>query len=166
MENNNKKKKQSCFSTLIHAFILTCITSFIVLSVNTPGKPSRSFPRRKACFYNLRVIAGAVEKYNMDNANKITELNDSTFELLIKGNYLKRKPEPPEPTKCFYTSEGDISTSGDIYCKYHGDLKEIKECEFNREFDIKSYELSQRYRTLVIIGICLAPALIYILFNI
>lgn len=102
----------------------------------------------------------------MDNANKITELNDSTFELLIKGNYLKRKPEPTEPTKCFYTSEGDISTSGYIYCKYHGDLKGIKDCEFNRENDIKAYEFSQKYRTLVIVGICLAPALIYILFNI
>ena len=165
MENNNKKK-QSCLSTLSRAFILTCITSFIVFSIHTPGKPSRSFPRRKACLSNLRLISGAVELYNMDNANKIIELNDSAFEILIKGNYLKRKPEPPELTRCFYSSEGDITKSGYIYCKYHGDLKGIKECEFNKEHDIKAYELSQKYGTLVIIGICLAPALIYILLNI
>ena len=163
---NNNKKKQSCLSTLIQAFILSCITTFIVFSVQNPGKKSRAFPRQKACFSNLKVIGKAIEMYNNDNAIKITELNDSTFELLIKSKYLKQKPQPPELTRCFYSSEGDITKSGYIYCKYHGDLKGIKECEFNKEHDIKAYELSQKYGTLVIIGICLAPALIYILLNI
>ncbi|MBR4328339.1 MAG: hypothetical protein IKP71_00625 [Candidatus Riflebacteria bacterium] len=166
MGNDNKKKKQSCLSTLIQAFILSCITTFIVFSVQNPGKKSRAFPRQKACFSNLKIIAKAVEIYNMDNAVKITELNDSTLELLINSKYLKQKPQPPELTRCFYSSEGDITKSGYIYCKYHGDLKGIKECEFNKEHDIKAYELSQKYGTLVIIGICLAPALIYILLNI
>ena len=166
MGNNYKKKKQSCLSTLIQALILTCITTFIVILAYNPGKTSRAVPRQKACFSNLRIIAGAVEEYNMDNDIKITELNDSTFKILLNTNYLKSKPIPPEQTKCFYTSEGDISKSGYIYCKYHGDLEGKKDCEFNKEYDLKAIELSIKYRVLAVIGICIAPALILILLNI
>lgn len=163
MKNNKKKPKKSCFLILFEAIILSTITTTLCFMAYTPGKKVRYSARQKACFSNIRVITGAVEMYNMDNDIKIQELNDSAIEILVKNNYLKSKPEPPEINKCIYTSEGDLVMDGFVYCKYHGDLEFKKECEFNEFY--KEDRRRSKYMTLLVISICLGPALLFILVN-
>lgn len=69
---------------------------------------------KKSCHFNQRVIAGAVDFYNMDNKNNpMTSLN---IEELINKRYMKNLEKPSE--KCEYYIEDN-----EIKCKYHGSGK-------------------------------------------
>ncbi|PKL51375.1 MAG: hypothetical protein CVV42_00565 [Candidatus Riflebacteria bacterium HGW-Riflebacteria-2] len=85
--------------------------------------------RGKACHANQRVIAGAVEMYNMDSkiAMKSVLHSDLTSPsgILFTGKYLKAQITQPEST-CEYRSYGDLSGSGIIYCTQHGTIPEIQ----------------------------------------
>lgn len=164
-KRNNKKPKQSCLSTLFQAFIIfVTSTTLFFMSINV--KPTRVYTRLKSCLLNIRVLTKVIEQYNHDNTIKITELNDAAFETLKKEGYLKRKPEPPEASKCEYFSDGDLTNKGYVYCKYHGDLDRIRNCEFKEEYDEDEYYHSRFLYTLKSLAICVGPSIIYILVNI
>lgn len=165
--NKSKKPRQSCLSTLIQAIIILAITIFFVYN----GLPSDYFRkpwpiiRQKECFSNIRILTRATEMYNMSESTKITEINDSTYNILIEKKYLKAIPILPEK-KCQYLSEGDISKDGYIYCKYHGDLEGRKECDFNKEYDSKKLDSEQKTKLIKILVLSVAPSLLFILVNI
>ena len=70
---------------------------------------------KKSCFANQRIIAGAVDFYNMENEkNPMTSLN---IEELLKNRFIRKKPEGPNE-KCEYYIEDN-----EIKCKYHGSGK-------------------------------------------
>ena len=95
----------------------------IVAAIAMPNfKKAREQARLKACYANQRVILGAVEMYNMDNAEMITGLKDEDVResgLLVRGKYLKSPVISPEPD-CYYQSQGDLSGTGTITCTRHG----------------------------------------------
>jgi len=81
--------------------------------------------RGKACHANQRVIAGAVEMYNMDNATMMKTLRNADTAAsgaLVSGLYLKSPIHPPE-SDCEYLSFGDLTKNGIIYCRRHGTIE-------------------------------------------
>ena len=84
--------------------------------------------REKACFSIQRMIASAVEMYNMDHVALIKTLqhDDVTMESapMIRGRYLKTTVNPPE-FDCEYLSFGDLTKNGMIYCARHGTTPEL-----------------------------------------
>ncbi|EKD82865.1 MAG: hypothetical protein ACD_39C01039G0001, partial [uncultured bacterium] len=85
--------------------------------------------RGKACHANQRVIAGAVEMYNVDKGNTMTTLlhTDATTPsgVLITGLYLK-SPVIPVETDCEYRSYGNLTDNGIVYCTQHGATPEYR----------------------------------------
>ena len=79
--------------------------------------------RGKACHANQRAIAGAIEIYNMDHANSMTNLLHSDVAdpsgALVGGFYLKSQISLPE-VNCEYHSYGNLTDKGIIYCLQHG----------------------------------------------
>lgn len=85
--------------------------------------------RGKACHANQRVLAGAVEMYNMDNETKMHTIRHadviSPAGELIKGCYLK-SPINPAELDCEYYSYGNLTSTGIIYCTQHGTLADYR----------------------------------------
>ncbi|MBU1105739.1 MAG: hypothetical protein KKB51_03640 [Candidatus Riflebacteria bacterium] len=83
--------------------------------------------RGKVCHANQRVIAGAVEMYNMDKGNALATLRhaDATTPsgVLVTSRYLKSPITLPE-TNCEYCSYGDLTCNGIVYCTQHGTTPE------------------------------------------
>lgn len=79
---------------------------------------NRKIARQKACFANMRVLLGAVEMYNMDNAVMMDKLD---INKLVQGGYLKSSPAKPE-AECSYNGYG-LTENGEIYCTYHGSIE-------------------------------------------
>ncbi|MGM0600009.1 MAG: hypothetical protein ACQETH_09360 [Candidatus Rifleibacteriota bacterium] len=80
------------------------------------------------CLQNQRMLLGAVEMYNMDKEKKITKFEKSMAEkdgVLVKGFYLKDPIEAPGD-KCRYTSTGNLSEGGVIYCEVHDDFLKLR----------------------------------------
>ena len=101
---------------------------FVMLFVCNYAFAYRPSAREKACFSNIRVIHCAVEMYNMDFEDMIKHIEPDTINTLIKGKYLKSEPSKPETT-CEYKSIGDLTKDGKIFCKYHGDIEHLVDCE-------------------------------------
>lgn len=82
----------------------------------------------KSCFSNISEIKKAVEKYNKENEEKITDFHDySTILFLIKRKYLKEIVKPA--SSCMYNSIGDLSDNGIIFCNIHGDIRHFVYCD-------------------------------------
>ena len=82
----------------------------------------------KSCFSNISEIKKAVDRYNKENNEKITEFHDySTLLFLIKGKYLKEIVKPA--LGCYYSSIGDLSDNGIIFCNNHGDIHHFVYCD-------------------------------------
>jgi competence protein ComGC len=96
----------------------------ILLSIiNTPSVfARREHAPQKACFSNQRVILGAIEMYNMDHSEMLTECNENILNILHDEGYLKQMPSKPTD-KCEYLSSSDLTSKGVIYCKYHGSVE-------------------------------------------
>ncbi|PKL43080.1 MAG: hypothetical protein CVV41_11795 [Candidatus Riflebacteria bacterium HGW-Riflebacteria-1] len=90
--------------------------------------------RGKVCHANQRVIAGAVEMFNVDNGSKMKTVHHADLITpsgeLIKGSYLKYPITTPEPD-CEYYSYGDMTDNGIIYCTRHGTLAEFRTALIN-----------------------------------
>lgn len=115
-----KQKNKGCIMAIVGFAIMFVISLCFVGLLGVLAYPnfekSRSEARRKACFSNQRVLQGAVEMYNMDNAKVMHKLD---MKLLLEGRYIRTMIEGPEP-QCSYVSEGDLATSGIIKCTNHG----------------------------------------------
>ncbi len=98
-------------------------------------RKSREQARGKACFANMRVLLGAIEMYNMDHTELVTNnIGDPTDpdNFLVKGGYLKGPLSKPE-SGCTYGVIGDISGTGHIFCTVHGTVDEIGQGQNNGE---------------------------------
>ena len=81
-----EKKKKSYISIFFTAIIMYVINFIIFQPPIRRGGHGSS--RVKACYGNIRLIQGAVEMYNMDSREMMTELD---MKLLIDGHYLKNE---------------------------------------------------------------------------
>ncbi len=106
--------------------IILCFLYLLTLtSIALAYKPYRPLSRYKACLSNIHVIQGAVEMYNMDSPLMLKDLNEKSLDNLVNGHYLKQVPMGPDYS-CKYSSKGDLSEDGEVYCEYHGGLDRNK----------------------------------------
>jgi len=121
------EKGISCLSSLmkpavmIGAFFITCYIVEEVAHVDR-WKVSKSAGRERACYANMRVLLGAIEMYNMDNAVMINTVDGTTEDRMIDGKYLKSRLSRPEPG-CCYSSAGNLQDNGFISCSVHGPVE-------------------------------------------
>ncbi len=114
-----EKKKKSCSEILIYIYIIGGIFAMLTMPPNfTKGGSSNS--KQKACYSNIRVIQGAVEMYNMDASELMSELN---IDYLTNGHYLKVKPDHPDKPCSYQGSK--LEDDGSVYCTFHGDIQGI-----------------------------------------
>jgi competence protein ComGC/RNA polymerase subunit RPABC4/transcription elongation factor Spt4 len=116
------KKKSNFVKALGIVFGLMMLFIIGTAAIAIPNfKKARARARQKACFSNIRVLTGGVELYNMDAESKDEMMKDLDVRLLVNKGYLKTDVPRPEP-QCSYSSKGDLTDDGVIYCKYHGEL--------------------------------------------
>ncbi|MBF0543374.1 MAG: VWA domain-containing protein [Candidatus Riflebacteria bacterium] len=88
-------------------------------------RKAREQAREKACYANMRVLLGAVEMYNLDNAtgSQMHQIDEEAMKNLTSLGYLKGNLNRPE-TFCGYYSAGDLaSPSGYLACLAHGTVE-------------------------------------------
>jgi len=78
--------------------------------------------REKSCYANMRVLLGAIEMYNMDNAKMMESVDSDTMKRLKDGQYLKADLTPPE-VNCSYSNDGNLAEAGRITCVNHGGVE-------------------------------------------
>ncbi len=109
---------------IIYAVIMIGIMNSPVIN----QKHNHGSASEKNCFSNQRVIAGAIEMYNMDSKEEMKTLD---LDSLVKKGYLKSKPENKDGwgNVCEYYVEGDLSKEigNSIFCKTHGNPYKTEE---------------------------------------
>ena len=103
--------------------IITCIVIYCcinVFSVYTNFgvmciKRDREGATRRACWSNIRIIAGAVDFYNMDNSVMMESLD---LKALYDGGYLGEEFSFPSD-RCYYTSIDNLTNNGFVCCTEH-----------------------------------------------
>ncbi|HNX76609.1 MAG TPA: prepilin-type N-terminal cleavage/methylation domain-containing protein [Candidatus Rifleibacterium sp.] len=115
---------------LIELMIVIIIIGVLAAMAIPNFRKAREQARDKACYANQRVLLGAVEMFNMDNPNKMANLD---VDRLVQEKYLKNKPYPPE-NACRYFSQGNIGEDGFIYCQLHGPIEgDLNQANARRE---------------------------------
>ncbi|MBQ2594675.1 MAG: hypothetical protein II567_15510, partial [Candidatus Riflebacteria bacterium] len=84
---------------------------------------SYSTANQRACFEVIRSFYSIKEMYEMVDPpeEKLKSFDEKVQEMLIEKRYLSRTTKYPTE-KCEYSSEGDLTKDGVIYCKFHGDI--------------------------------------------
>ncbi len=129
--------------------LIVCAFLYVGASIETPCQkcgglhsvlfgavrgPSCS-ARVKQCYANMRVLMGAVEMYNMDNAVMIDAIGDADgvmidaigdadgleSGILVRLRYLKTPLTKPT-VKCAYSGVG-LTGTGTIRCAFHGTVE-------------------------------------------
>ena len=103
--------------------IITCIVVYCCLNVfivwSNFGimciRRDREGERRKVCWSNIRIIAGAVEMYNMDNSVMMENLD---LKKLYNDGYIKEEFTFPSDN-CYYTSIDNLTGNGFVCCSEH-----------------------------------------------
>ncbi len=96
----------------------------ILAAISVPNfRKAREQARHKACYANIRVIQGAVEMYNMDNEQMMSNLD---LNKLVQGKYLKSHVSLPEQG-CRYENRGNLAAGGYVYCRLHGAIETDEE---------------------------------------
>lgn len=103
--------------------IITCIVIYCCLNVFTVWsnfgimciRRDREGAKRNACWGNIRIIADAVNMYNMDNSVMMESLD---LKSLYNGGYLRKEFSFPSRS-CYYTSIDNITEFGFICCTEH-----------------------------------------------
>ncbi len=116
--DNKGERKQFSIENAFYIYLIGVL--FFVLLKPVPNFKRHPNNREKTCFFNQRIIQGAVEMYNMD-VKKDEEMNNLDIDILFKGNYLKEIPKKPEES-CQYVGS-DLNKSGVVFCLYHGDVE-------------------------------------------
>ena len=138
----------------------------VLAALAVPNHHGRRDPDSQ-CLYNLRILQGAVEMFNMDETPMIDELDDNLIKLLCDKKYLRKEPIPPISGKCKYMGK-NLSNDGVVYCEYHGsadfDLKTGKGVAPGTEYldKLKKEEFYKKLYTYLpyIIGIGLVTIII------
>ena len=104
------------------------ILSFIALIISIITIPGfRKAPERanqRACYANQKLIAGAIEMYELDSGKSYPVLDEKLFQQLVKNKYLLDTPNDP--------GGGDNSRlnyhriDGMMFCLRHGSIQGLK----------------------------------------
>ena len=157
MFSKNKKKPRK-FSTILFETVIVFIVVFVLTCMAAPSHPAlKSSMRQKACYSNIRLLAGAIEIYNKEHKEFIDEFNEKTLKLLYEGECLRGDIRLYTP-RCKYISKGSLKENGGgfIYCEYHGDQENRIPNKIDDDFE---YHLTLKDQTRKSISLAL-PALI------
>lgn len=161
--DQNSKAKKYNIETFIEATILF-IVSFVLLSMADFGRirhHGRRNSYQKECFTRQRVLMGAIEMYNLDHNEMITNYDNSYLELLVRDKYLTSSFM--NNYECEVVTEGDLTGDGYIYCVNHGDVAKKKEGKDElASLTPKSDRLRERNMDLFICGFLFGPTLLYL----
>jgi competence protein ComGC len=101
---------------LILVFILGILTA---IAIPNHRKCYRPYPKIKRCYFNMRILLGAVEMYNMDKDDDINFIASGSYahisDILVKEGYLKTHLSKPEPKCGYYMTEDGV-----FHCHEHG----------------------------------------------
>lgn len=98
---------------------LIIIIAIIIALIATPNfRQSRQRSNDRACFANLKTIAGALEMYELDHGRPLSLNNRNALAKLVELKYLQSMPECPEyPGQDVYRAH----SGNRPYCIHHGD---------------------------------------------
>lgn len=120
----------------IKTFIILCVLSCFAIAPSFAQLQSAFMPLeenviRDYCQSTQRVIAGAIEMYNMDHDEPLVTLEDKM--IREPGQLIpKYIGEPVAPDNgCSYSSKGDLLKDGFVFCSIHG-----AEAQTNREAQV------------------------------
>ena len=133
--NKDSKFAKKPFVVIFESFIYLLII-VILLPLATPSFKRTNIRGRtpQVCASDIRVLTGAVEMYNMDNATFMQDLNQN---ILLQGHYIKEKLDD----SCIYKSLGNLAEDGIIYCETHGDVIGVK---IKPEMSILDYQKQKK----------------------
>ncbi|MBU1106033.1 MAG: ankyrin repeat domain-containing protein [Candidatus Riflebacteria bacterium] len=105
---------------LLVAAALFFLASVCCAQLHEAFIPTKESAVRDWCFANQRVVASAVEMYNMDNEEYISNFEDRFVREpgFLIPEYLKNPIS--QEYGCHYSSEGDLAHEGVIVCSVHG----------------------------------------------
>ena len=150
----DSKFAQKPFELFFEALIIAIVISVLGYMASEDFKKGSGDRSISKCSENIRIIQGAIEKYNLDHKEEeyIRELDDHNMELLIDNNYLKEPIKLPSKN-CKYCSKNDLADNGYLYCEYHGGYNEKREwIEGLKEINKREVKKTIQYYS-VIIGI-------------
>jgi competence protein ComGC/general secretion pathway protein G len=113
--------------------------------------------KARACKSNQMVILGAVELYNMNSSRKMSSLDFPA--LTASESWLREVPECP--AQGTYSSRGDLSVDGRIFCSVHGTTEECQAFE-------DAYQEKQTrhlYQVLAVLGFGVIGFLAFLIFG-
>jgi len=104
-------------------WVLGVVFAFVGLGLlaGSGRRHEHTYSRERACYANMRVILGAVEMYNMDNAVMMTGID---MPALLSGNYLRNSPQAPEQGCAPLRVTDDLTRTGRIVCPNHGTVED------------------------------------------
>lgn len=85
-------------------------------------KKAKERASQRACFANQKVLAGAMEMYNLDNNAQLKELDPEIMRRLVEHGYLMKIPECPSAKQGGRAYS--LNDEGDPKCSVHGTVME------------------------------------------
>ena len=166
ISKRKSRMKTNPKAVIVETIILFIITVVLVSmsDVFRDHRPIKKSQYQKKCFSNQRIITDAIDMYNNEQKTKITEFNNSVYDLLVKEKYLKSWFL--DDIECNFYNEGDLSHDGFIYCKNHGAANGKKD-GLNIYVHPCSRSESKEYLKNILIetAVLFGPALLFFLMN-
>ncbi len=124
IDRNNRNRGRKGF-TLIELMIVIAIIGVLAAIAVPNFRAARERANTRACYANQKTIAGAVEMYNLDNNEKIIDLQ-SIKAGLVTGGYLQTLPADPGAGKASTSfANYTLKTDGNgITCSTHGSIQD------------------------------------------
>ncbi len=108
--------------SILRIFIVVFLSFFVQVTFTIPNifYRHKAQPLQHACYSNIRVIQGAIEMYNMDYKQMISNLDEEAWKNLVSNNYLKKGIKCPEGGINNKYKGEDLDRDGEVYCGVKG----------------------------------------------
>ena len=123
------RRRNTGFTFLEFLILIFILGILAAIAIPNQRKCYRPMPRVKRCYFNMRVLCGAVEMYNADKTEDIRYIATDSYQhisdILVNEGYLKSHLDKPETTCDYYMTEDGI-----FHCTEHGTSSPPAKLEF------------------------------------